>query len=315
MNQNMKTVIKVVGLGGAGCNTVDRMVQCKVKGIELIAGNTDVQDLKKIRADVKIQLGKESTRGLGAGMNPEVGKKAAQESAEDLRKALAGADMIFLAAGLGGGTGGGAIPVVAEIAKSLNALCVAVVTTPFSFEGAWRARNAAHALEELRHKVDTLLVIPNDKVVELAAEETSLLDAFWKADEVLRQAVQGISDLIVKPGIINVDFADVKSVMLHGSQAVFGQGVSKGEKRIANALEEALHSPLLTLSIEGAKGLLINISGSKDLRLSEVEEASSIVRRKVSGEAKIIVGAMYDTSLKAGEIRVTVLATGLKSQE
>ncbi|MDO8470670.1 MAG: cell division protein FtsZ [bacterium] len=311
----MKTVIKVVGLGGAGCNTVDRMVQCKVKGIELIAGNTDVQDLKKIRADVKIQLGKESTRGLGAGMNPEVGKKAAQESAEDLRKALAGADMIFLAAGLGGGTGGGAIPVVAEIAKSLNALCVAVVTTPFSFEGAWRARNAAHALEELRHKVDTLLVIPNDKVVELAAEETSLLDAFWKADEVLRQAVQGISDLIVKPGIINVDFADVKSVMLHGSQAVFGQGVSKGEKRIANALEEALHSPLLTLSIEGAKGLLINISGSKDLRLSEVEEASSIVRRKVSGEAKIIVGAMYDTSLKAGEIRVTVLATGLKSQE
>lgn len=310
----MKTIIKVIGFGGAGCNTIDRMVQCKVKGIELIAANTDVQDLKKIRADAKIQLGKEITKGLGAGMNPEIGKKAAQESTEDLRRALSGADMVFLTAGLGGGTGGGAIQVAADIAKSLNTLCVAVVTTPFSFEGAWRARNAARALEELRHKVDTILVIPNDKVVALSSEETSLLDAFWKADEVLRQAVQGISDLIVKPGIINVDFADVRSIMLHGSSAVFGQGISKGEKRVSLALEEALHSQLLTLSIEGAKGVLINIAGSRDLRLSEVEEATAYVRSKVSNEAKIIVGAMHDSSLKGGEIRVTVLATGLKSQ-
>src|SRR3989344_1364645 len=314
MNKNTKTIIKVVGLGGAGCNAIDRMAQCKVKGIDLIAANTDVQDLKKIRANVKIQLGKESMKGLGAGMNPEIGKKAAQESGEELRAALLGADMVFLTAGLGGGTGGGSISVAAEIAKSLPALTVAVVTTPFSFEGAWRSRNASHALEELRHKVDTLLVIPNDKVVELAEDETSLLDAFWKADEVLRQAVQGISDLIVKPGIINVDFADVRSIMLHGSQAVFGQGISKGEKRIASALEEALHSQLLGLSIEGAKGVLINIAGAKDLRLSEVEEATSIVRGKVNSDAKIIVGAMYDNSLKGGEIRVTVLATGLKSQ-
>lgn len=309
-----KTVIKVIGIGGSGCNTVDRMVQCKVKGVELIAANTDMQDLKKVRAHAKLQLGKESARGLGAGMNPDLGKKAAQESQEELRKTLTGADMVFLTAGLGGGTGGGGISVVAEVAKSLRILTIAIVTTPFSFEGAWRIRNANRALEELRHKVDTLLVIPNDKLVGLAEQETSVLDAFWKADEVLREAVQGISDLIVKPGIMNVDFADVRSVMSHGSQAVFGQGVAKGEKRVAHALEQALHSPLLSSSIEGAKGVLINIAGTKDLKLSEVEEMGSAVRSKVSGEAKIIIGAMYDTTLKAGEMKVTLLATGLRSQ-
>ena len=210
---NPKTVIKVIGIGGAGGNAIDRMMQCKIKGIELIAANTDSQDLRKIRAHKKLRIGKESTRGLGAGMNPELGKKAALESREELSQALKGADMVFLAAGLGGGTGGGAIPVVADIAKAQKSLTIAVVTKPFSFEGSWRMRLAERALGELRGKVDTLLVISNDQIVKSTNEETSVISAFWQADEMLRQAVQGISDLITVPGIINVDFADVKNIM------------------------------------------------------------------------------------------------------
>jgi len=305
-----KTTIKVLGIGGAGGNAIDRMVQCKIKGIDLIAINTDVQDLKKIRASQKLQIGKESTQGLGAGMNPELGKRAALESKEELAEILQGADMVFLTAGLGGGTGGGAISVVAEIARAQGALTVAVVTRPFSFEGSWRTRLADRMLQEVKDKVDTLLVIPNDQILKISGQDTSVLAAFWKADEILRQAVQGISDLIVVPGIINVDFADLKSIMKNSGKAVFGTGVAKGEKRIETALELAIHSPLLNMSIKGAKGVLFNVSGSDDLSLAEINEAAQKMQHEVSGQAKIIFGAVQDKNLKPGEVRITLIATG-----
>jgi len=305
-----KTTIKVIGVGGAGGNAIDRMVQCKIKGIDLIAINTDVQDLKKIRATQKVRIGQESTQGLGAGMNPELGKRAALESKEELEEVLRGADMVFLTGGLGGGTGGGAIPVIAEIAKSQGALTIAVVTKPFSFEGTWRTRLSERVLQELKGKVDTLLVIPNDQILKLSDQDTTVLGAFWKADEILRQAVQGISDLIVVPGIINVDFADLKSIMKNSGKAVFGMGQAKGEKRIENALELALRSPLLNMSIKGAKGVLFNIGGSDDLSLTEINEAAQKMKQEVSGQAKIIFGAVLDKNLKPGEVRITVIATG-----
>jgi len=303
-------MIKVVGIGGGGGNAIDRMAQMNVKGIELVAVNTDVQDLKKIRATHKIRIGQESARGLGAGMNPELGRRAAQESKDQIAQALTGAEMVFLAAGLGGGTGGGAIPVVAEIAKSQGALTIAVVTKPFLFEGAWRAKLAEKALQELKGKVDTLLVIPNDQILELADEDMSVLAAFWKVDEILRQAVQGISDLIVMPGIINVDFADLKSIMKNSGRAVFGMGQAKGEKRIATALHMALHSPLLNTSIKGAKGILFQVAGADDLSLAEVQEVAEQLKHDVSPQAKIIFGALHDKTLKSGEVRITVIATG-----
>ena len=305
-----KTTIKVIGIGGAGGNAIDRMMQYKMKGIDLIAVNTDVQDLKKIRAIQKIRIGQESTHGLGAGMNPELGKRAAIESKEELTEALKGADMIFLAAGLGGGTGGGAIPVVAEIARSLGALCIAVVTRPFSFEGAWRAKLAEKALGELKGNVDTLLVIPNDQILKLADLDMSVISAFWKADEILRQAVQGISDLIMIPGIINVDFADLKSIMKNSGRAIFGMGQAKGEKRMEHALGAALHSPLLDMSIKGAKGVLFNVAGSEDVSLQEIQEAAEEIKKEISPSAKIIFGALHDKTLKSGEVRITVIATG-----
>lgn len=307
---NAKTVIKVIGIGGAGGNAIDRMMQCKIKGIELIAANTDTQDLKKIRAHKKLRIGKESTRGLGAGMNPELGKKAALESKEELSQALKGADMVFITCGLGGGTGGGAISVVADIAKAQKSLTIAVVTKPFSFEGSWRGRLAERALGDLRGKVDTLLVISNDQIVKSTDEETSVLSAFWQADEMLRQAVQGISDLITVPGIINVDFADVKNIMANAGQAVFGVGKAKGENRIENALDAALHSPLLNMSIKGAHGALFNIAGGNDLSLSEVNEAAQKIKEQLASSAAIIFGAVYDKSLKKGEVKITVIATG-----
>ena len=309
---NPKTVIKVIGIGGAGGNAIDRMMACKIKGIELIAANTDSQDLKKIRAHKKLRIGKESTKGLGAGMNPELGRKAALESREELSQALKGADMVFLTAGLGGGTGGGAIPVVADIAKAQKSLTIAVVTKPFSFEGSWRMRLAERALGELKGKVDTLLVISNDQIVKSTNEETSVLSAFWQADEMLRQAVQGISDLITVPGIINVDFADVKNIMHAAGQAVFGVGKAKGENRIENALDAALHSPLLNMSIKGAHGALFNIAGGNDLSLSEVNEAAQKIKEQLSSSAAIIFGAVYDRSLKRGEVKITVIATGFE---
>ncbi|MEK7542158.1 MAG: cell division protein FtsZ [Patescibacteria group bacterium] len=305
-----KTTIKVVGIGGAGGNAIDRMMQCKMKGIDLIAVNTDVQDLKKIRATQKIRIGQESTRGLGAGMNPELGKRAALESREELSEALKGADMVFLTAGLGGGTGGGAIPVLAQIARSQGALTIVVVTRPFSFEGSWRTRLAERALSELKGKVDTLLVIPNDQILKLADQDMSVLAAFWKADEILRQAVQGISDLITIPGIINLDFADLKSIMKSSGRAVFGMGQAKGEKRMEHALQAALHSPLLDMSIKGAKGILFQVAGGDDVSLQEIQEAAQQIKQEISSQAKIIFGAVQDKSLKSGEVRITVIATG-----
>jgi len=307
-----KTVIKVFGIGGGGNNAIDRMVQAKIRGVELIAINTDAQDLKKIRAHRKIRIGRESTKGLGAGMNPELGKKAALESKEELLQALHGADMVFLAAGLGGGTGGGAIIPIAEMAKAQKILSVAVVTKPFSFEGSWRNRLADKALGELQGKVDTLLVIENDQILELINQDTTVLSAFWQADEILRQAVQGISDLIVVPGIINVDFADVRNIMTSAGQAVFGVGRAKGEQRIEQALEAALHSPLLNMSIQGAQGVLFNVAGGNDLSLTEVNEAAQKIKEKLAPDATIIFGAVYDKSLKAGEVKITLIATGFK---
>lgn len=304
------TTIKVIGIGGAGGNAIDRMVQCNIKEVDLIAVNTDAQDLKKIQAHYKVRIGKESTKGLGAGMNPELGKKAALESKEELIEFIQGSDMVFLTAGLGGGTGGGAIPVIAEMAKSQGALTVAVVTKPFAFEGAWRARLAEKALEELKGKVDTLLVISNDQVLKLSEPETSVVAAFWKADEVLRQAVQGISDLIVVPGLINVDFADLRSIMKNSGQAVFGVGQAKGEKRIDTALDAALHSPLLNMSLKGAKGVLFNVAGSDDLSLAEIHEAAQKVKEEVSPQAKIIFGAVQDKHMKPGEVKIILIATG-----
>ena len=307
-----KTAIKVIGIGGAGGNAIDRMMMCEMKGIDLIAMNTDAQDLKKIKADQKLRLGKESTKGLGAGMNPELGRKAAEESREEIREMLEGAEMVFLAAGLGGGTGGGGISTIAQIAKGQGALTIAVVTKPFTFEGSFRARLADKALEDLRNKVDTLLIIPNDQILKLSEVETTVISAFWQVDEILRQAVQGISDLIVVPGLINVDFADVKSIMRNSGQAVFGMGTAKGAKRIENALEQALHSPLLNMSIKGAKGVLFNVVGSDDLSLTEINEVAQQMREEVSGQAKIIFGAVQDKNLKPGEVRVIVIATGFE---
>lgn len=306
-----KTVIKVIGVGGAGGNAIDRMVKCKIKGIDLVAVNTDIQDLKKIQASEKIRIGQESTHGLGAGMNPDMGRKAATESREELSEALKGVDMVFLTAGLGGGTGGGAIPVLAELARSQGALTIAVVSRPFSFEGAWRTKLAERALGELKGKVDTLLVIPNDQILKLADQDMTVISAFWKADEILRQAVQGISDLIVVPGIINVDFADLKSIMKNSGRAVFGMGQAKGEKRIEIALADALHSPLLEMSIKGAKGILFNVaSADDDISLIEIQEVASRMREEVSPQAKIIFGAVQDKNLKSGEARIMLIATG-----
>lgn len=309
-----KISIKVVGIGGAGGNAVDRMMQCKISGVELIAVNTDAQDLKKISSHKKIQIGKESTKGLGAGMNPEVGKKAALESKDELSQALNGADLVFVAAGLGGGTGGGAIPVIAELAKNQGSLVIAVVTTPFAFEGAWRTRLAQNALKELEGKVDTLLSIPNDQVLKIVGPDTTVVAAFWKADEVLREAVQGISDLISLPGIVNVDFADLKGIMKNAGQAVFGVGYGKGEKRMDAALSTAFHSPLLTASLKGAKGVLFNVAGADDLSLAEIQDVAQKIKQEVSPHAKIIFGAAYDKSLKSGEVKLTIIATGFEGE-
>ncbi|MDP2641638.1 MAG: cell division protein FtsZ [Candidatus Yanofskybacteria bacterium] len=305
--------IKVVGVGGGGGNAVDRMAQAKLKGVELIVINTDAQDLKKVRADRKVRIGRELTRGMGAGMSPETGRKAAEENREEIMEALQGAEMVFLTAGLGGGTGGGALPVIAEIAKAQGALTIAVVTRPFSFEGSWRIRLADAALEELRGKVDTLLLIPNDQIMKLVDSETTVSAALWKADEILREAVQGISDLIAVPGIINVDFADVRAIMSKAGNAVFGTGRAKGEKRIETALDMALHSPLLNLSLKGAKGVLFNVAGSDDLSLGEIKEAAEKIREEVAPDARVIFGAVTDKSLKPGEIKLTVIATGFVS--
>ncbi|MCK4781597.1 cell division protein FtsZ [Candidatus Parcubacteria bacterium] len=308
MKKNVK--IKVIGVGGSGCNAITRMMKCHIQGVDLIALNTDAQDLKNTNAHQKLQIGKESTKGLGAGMNPEIGKQAAEEQKQEIQDILKDSDMVFIAYGAGGGTGTGAGPVVADIAKKLGILTIAVVTKPFSFEGAYRMKAAEKGIDDLKSKVDTLLVIPNNKLLKLINEETSLLQSFWICDEVLRQAVQGISDLIVLPGIINVDFADLKAIMRNSGQALFGMGKSKGEKRAVEAAVKAISSPLVDFSIEGAKGVLFNVSGGADLSLTEVDEIAKLITQRIHSKAKVIFGAVQDRRLGKGEIRVTVIATG-----
>lgn len=306
----MRTKIKVIGIGGAGGNAISRMARAKIQGIDLIAINCDVQDLQKTKANLKLRIGKNLTQGLGTGMNPEIGRLAAEETKEEIKEVLNGADMIFLTAGLGGGTGTGALPVVAEIAKNLGILTVAIVTTPFSFEGIYRARIAKQGLEVLKNKVDTLLVIPNDKVLFQDEKRSTLLSAFWACDEVLRQAVQGITDLIILPGIINVDFADLCTIMKNSGPAFFGQGRARGERRVEQAVNQAIHSPLLNLSLRGAKGILFNISGGDDLSLTEINEAAKMITQTTQSGGKIIFGAVHDKKLRRKEIKITVIATG-----
>ncbi len=302
--------IKVVGIGGAGGNAISRMAKCGIKGVELIAINTDFQDLKDSEGDVKIRIGKKLTEGLGTGMNTDLGKKAVDENREEIAKAFKDSDMIFLTCGLGGGTGTGAIPQVAEIAREAGALTIAVVTTPFSFEGKERGKVARRGLKILQERVDTLIPISNDRLLSTLGPNISLEKAFWSCDEILRQAVQGISDLVTLPGIINIDFADVKAIMKNSGSALFGKGVAKGKRRAEEAVLSALNLPLVDLSCENAKGVLFNVNGGKDLSLSEVNEIAEIIKKRVSPGASIIFGAVEDKSLADGEIKVTVIATG-----
>ncbi|PIR02411.1 MAG: cell division protein FtsZ [Candidatus Nealsonbacteria bacterium CG_4_10_14_0_8_um_filter_37_14] len=304
------TKIKVIGVGGSGSNTVSRMTSCKIQGVDLIAVNTDLQDLKKTKANLKIQIGKNLTKGLGAGMNPEIGKKAVEEQSKNIEEVLRGTDMVFITGGFGGGTCTGAAPVIAEIAKSLGVLTVAIVTKPFGFEGVPRMKIAKEGLENLKSKVDTLVVIPNDKLLSLVDENTTLLSAFWLADDVLRQAVQGISDLILVPGIINIDFADVKTILENSGRATFGYGKAKGSKRMAEAVNLAINSPLVDFSIRGAKGVLFNVYGGDDLSLTEIDEAAKIITKNIEPQAKVIFGAVKDSKLKKGEVKIMVIATG-----
>lgn len=301
--------IKVLGLGGGGCNAVNRMVKANVRGIEFVAVNTDSQALYHSEAPTKVNVGKATTRGLGAGANPELGKQAAEESSEEIKSMLQGADMVFITCGLGGGTGTGAGPVVAEIAKELGILTVGVVTKPFSFEGARRKVQAEEGLENLKNKVDTLITIPNDKILSLIDKKTPLTDAFMVVDDVLRQGVQGIADLITVHGMINVDFADVKTVMENAGSALMGIGYGTGENRATEAAKAAVDSPLLELDIVGAKGILFNITGGNDLSMFEVDEAARIITEAADPDANIIFGAVVNDSY-TGEIKVTVVATG-----
>ena len=303
-------VIKVVGVGGGGTNAVNRMVDAGLRGVEFIAANTDAQALQMCDADIKLNIGHELTKGLGAGADPDVGQGAASESRDDIKEALKGADMVFVTAGEGGGTGTGAAPIIAEIAKNeIGALTVGVVTRPFEFEGAQRAAQAEDGIAKLREQVDTLIVIPNDKLLSIVERRTSIIDAFREADNVLRQGVQGITDLITIPGLINLDFADVRTVMQDAGTALVGIGDAAGESRATEAAKAAISSPLLEESVEGAAGILLNITGGRDLGLFEVNEAAEIIASAADSNANIIFGAVIDESL-ADEVRVTVIATG-----
>jgi cell division protein FtsZ len=302
--------IKVIGVGGGGGNAVNRMIEAGIEGIEFLVANTDLQALKRSRAPIKIQLGGKLTKGLGAGANPEVGRNAALEDTEKIIEALEGADMVFVTTGLGGGTGTGAAPIIASLATELNALTVAVVTKPFHFEGKRRMTQSEQGLRELRECVDTVITIPNERLLHTVDRSVSLQDSFKLADDVLRQAVQGISDLITVPGLINLDFADVKAIMAGMGMALMGAGRASGENRAINATQQAISSPLLEeASITGAKGVLINITGGNDLTLYEVNEASSIIREAADEDANIIFGAVIDESMR-DEMKITVIATG-----
>lgn len=305
--------IKVVGVGGGGSQAVNRMISSKLKGVEFITINTDAQALHFSEASAKIHIGKEFTRGLGAGANPEIGKKSAEENKEEISEALSGADMVFITYGLGGGTGTGAGPLVAEIAKSVGALTVAVVTKPFTFEGQKRKIVADTGLADLKERVDTLITIPNDRVLQIVDKKTSMLDAFKIVDDVLRQGVQGIADLITMHGMINVDFADVKTIMAEAGSALMGIGVANGDNRAVDAAKAAIDSPLLDLSIDGAKGVLFNVTGGYDLGMHEIDEAARVITEATDPEANIIFGAVIDESMQ-GEIKITVIATGFDSK-
>ena len=303
-------VIKVVGVGGGGTNAVNRMVDAGLRGVEFVACNTDAQALAMCDADIKLNIGHELTKGLGAGSNPDVGHGAAAESRDDIKEALKGADMVFVTAGEGGGTGTGAAPVIAEIAKNeIGALTVGVVTRPFAFEGTQRARQAHEGIQHLRENVDTLIVIPNEKLLAIVERRTPVLDAFREADNVLRQGVQGITDLITIPGLINLDFADVRTIMQNAGSALMGIGTASGESRAAEAAKIAISSPLLEESVEGAMGILLNITGGHDLGLFEVNEAAEMVQSAADSNSNIIFGAVIDDAL-GDEVRVTVIATG-----
>ncbi|MFD3453703.1 cell division protein FtsZ [Streptomyces sp. NPDC058691] len=307
--QNYLAVIKVVGIGGGGVNAINRMIEVGLKGVEFIAINTDAQALLMSDADVKLDVGRELTRGLGAGANPDVGRKAAEDHREEIEEVLKGADMVFVTAGEGGGTGTGGAPVVANIARTLGALTIGVVTRPFTFEGRRRANQAEDGIAQLRDEVDTLIVIPNDRLLSISDRQVSVLDAFRSADQVLLSGVQGITDLITTPGLINLDFADVKSVMSEAGSALMGIGSARGDDRAVAAAEMAISSPLLEASIDGARGVLLSISGGSDLGLFEINESAQLVSEAAHPEANIIFGAVIDDAL-GDEVRVTVIAAG-----
>ena len=306
--------IKVIGVGGAGNNAVNRMIDAGIKGVDFIAVNTDRQALQTSKANTKIQIGEKITRGLGAGANPDIGAQSAEESKSEIAEVLRGADMVFVTAGMGGGTGTGAAPIVATTAKEMGILTIGVVTKPFTFEGKKRLSQAERGIESLKGKVDTLVVIPNDKLLQIIDRKTSIIEAFKMADDNLRQGVQGISDLIAIPGLVNLDFADVKTIMLNQGMAHMGVGKASGENRAEDAAKEAIQSPLLETSIEGAKGVIINITGGEDLGLHEVNTAAELVQRSVDPEANIIFGTVTDPNM-TDEIQITVIATGFEKNE
>ncbi len=304
--------IKVVGVGGAGGNALKRMIDSDIKGVEFVAVNTDAQDLHHSQAEHKVHLGKNLTRGLGAGMNPEVGRKSAEESKEEVYQAVNGSHMIFITAGMGGGTGSGASPVIAQAAKESGALTVAVVTKPFMFEGIQRKRIAEAAFEELKKNVDTIITIPNDKILNIIDRNTPVLEAFSMIDDVLRQGVQGISDLITTPGLVNVDFADVSAIMKNAGSALMGIGTATGENRAVTAAKIAINSPLLDISIKGAKGVLFNVTGGKDLSMAEINDAANVIIESIDPDAQVIFGAVINEKFTEGEVQVTVIATGFE---
>lgn len=302
--------IRVIGVGGSGGNAINHMIESKVKGVEFIAVNTDAQDLHHSAAKNRIHIGKNLTKGLGTGMNPELGKRAAEETKEELQEAIKGSDMVFIAGGMGGGTGTGASSVVARTAKEQGSLTVGVVTKPFFFEGSQRMRLADQGLSALRKEVDALIIIPNDKLLQTVEKETTASEAFAMSDEILRVAVEGISDLITKPGIINVDFADIRSIMENAGSALMGIGVASGDNRAVDAAKIAINSPLLDISIDGAKGVLFAIAGGADLTMNEIQEAAKVITESIDPNAKVIFGAINDDKLKKNEVKVTVIASG-----
>ena len=306
--------IKVIGVGGAGNNAVNRMIDAGIKNVEFIAVNTDRQALQLSKASTKIQIGEKLTRGLGAGANPDIGAQAAEESRTEVAEALRGADMVFVTAGMGGGTGTGAAPIVAQTAKEMGILTIGVVTKPFTFEGKKRLAQAERGIESLKGKVDTLVVIPNDKLLQVIDRKTSIIEAFRMADDVLRQGVQGISDLIAVPGLINLDFADVKTIMLDRGMAHMGVGRASGENRAEDAAKQAIQSPMLETSIEGARGVIINITGGSDVGLHEANTAAELIQRSADPEANIIFGSVTDDSM-GDDIQITVIATGFENEE